>query len=96
MKYRFCLAVASLLAFAAVLTGCASPPGARVCPGTPLKRHGDEIVVAGQFFRTGAPVVLWMDPGGFDAYRTERRFAPWNEASFAATTQQSPDIDTPN
>jgi N-acetylmuramoyl-L-alanine amidase len=32
-------------------------------------RIGDEIVVAGQFFSTGVPVVLWMDPDGFDAYR---------------------------
>jgi N-acetylmuramoyl-L-alanine amidase len=34
-------------------------------------RHGDEIVVAGQYFRTGAPVVLWTDPGGYNAYRID-------------------------
>lgn len=34
-------------------------------------------MIAGQLFHTGAPVVLWTDPGGYDAYRTERRFAPW-------------------
>ncbi len=38
-------------------------------PGDPLKRTGDEIVVAGQLFHTGTPVVLWLDPGGYDAYR---------------------------
>jgi hypothetical protein len=36
-------------------------------PGTPLKRAGDEIMVCGQLFHTGAPVVLWTDPGGYDA-----------------------------
>ena len=50
--------------------------------GAKLERKGDEIVIAGQFFHTGAPVVLWTDPGGYDAYRTERRFVPWEQASF--------------
>ena len=50
-------------------------------PGTPLPRAGDEIMVAGQLFHTGAPVVLWTDPGGYDAYRTERRFANFEDAS---------------
>ena len=39
-------------------------------------RIGDEIVAAGQFVHTGTRVVLWMDPGGYDAYRVERRFSP--------------------
>ncbi len=58
--------------------GCATGPE----PGTPVARHGDEIVAAGQFFRTGTPVVLWLDPGGYDAYRTERRFGPREESGF--------------
>src|SRR5699024_10191103 len=37
-------------------------------------RSGDEIVVAGQFFHTGAPVVLWFAPNGYDAYRQARWF----------------------
>jgi N-acetyl-anhydromuramyl-L-alanine amidase AmpD len=32
------------------------------------QRTGDEIVVCGQLFDTGAPVVLWTDPGGYDMY----------------------------
>ncbi|MEM7231252.1 MAG: peptidoglycan recognition family protein [Planctomycetota bacterium] len=44
-------------------------------PGDPLKRQGDEIVVAGQFFHTGTKVVLWMDPLGYDAYRPHRAFS---------------------
>ena len=85
----------------AVITGCASKPRehkskfAGVKPGTRLHRSGDEIVVAGQFFHTGAPVVLWTDPGGYDAYRVERRFAPWDEAGYAPTTQKVKDIDAP-
>ena len=56
-------------------------------PGTPLPRQGDEIVVAGQLFHTTAPVVLWMDPGGYDAYRIERRFAPIDQAGWQATEE---------
>ena len=37
---------------------------------------GDEIVVCGQLYHTTAKVVLWTDPGGFDAYRVEPRFGP--------------------
>ncbi len=29
---------------------------------------GEEIVVCGERFSCGAPVVLWSDPGGYDAY----------------------------
>lgn len=45
-------------------------------PGDPMLRCGDEIVVAGRFFHAGTPVVLWMDPGGYDAYRCRRHFEP--------------------
>jgi N-acetyl-anhydromuramyl-L-alanine amidase AmpD len=34
-----------------------------------VARQGDEIMVAGHWFHTGARVVTWMDPGGYDAYR---------------------------
>jgi N-acetyl-anhydromuramyl-L-alanine amidase AmpD len=50
-------------------------------PGQQLPRQGDEIVVCGQFYHTTAPVVLWLDPGGYDAYRLERRFVPPDQAS---------------
>jgi N-acetylmuramoyl-L-alanine amidase len=43
-------------------------------PGSGVARTGDEIVVCGQFFHTGTKVVLWIDPGGYDAYRLESRF----------------------
>ncbi|MCA9254021.1 MAG: N-acetylmuramoyl-L-alanine amidase [Phycisphaerales bacterium] len=59
-----------LACLGAAVGGCAGPR-----PGTPLKRSGDEIVICGQLFHTGAPVVLWLDHRGYDAYRVECRFA---------------------
>ncbi len=50
-----------------LLGACASAPPAKA-------RHGDEIVVAGEHFRIGTPVVLWSDPDGYDAYQTRKRF----------------------
>ncbi|MBC7834469.1 MAG: N-acetylmuramoyl-L-alanine amidase [Phycisphaerales bacterium] len=64
----------------AALPGCAV---GRPAPGTAMARQGDEIVVCGQLFHTGAPVVLWTDPGGYDAYRTEKRFVPWEGAAWS-------------
>lgn len=72
-------AVVLVLGTAAFAVGCASRPGAE------LPRRGDEIVVCGRLFHTGAPVVLWTDPGGYDAYRTEKRFAPWEAAPWRPT-----------
>jgi len=63
-----------------VASGCSSSrTDMEFEPGEPLVRAGDEIVVCGQFFHTGAPVVLWTDPGGYDAYRTHCHFKPDQE-----------------
>lgn len=70
----------------------AAPP----YPGEPLKRQGDEIVVCGQLFHTTAPVVLWMDPGGYDAYRVERRFAPWPKSDWEQSRKEVEFLTTPN
>jgi N-acetyl-anhydromuramyl-L-alanine amidase AmpD len=43
-------------------------------PKSPPDRKGDEIIVCGQFVHTGTPVVTFIDPGGYDAYSTDRRF----------------------
>lgn len=48
--------------------------------GERLPRRGDEIVVCGQLYHTTTKVVLWTDPGGYDAYRVEPRFAPMDQA----------------
>ena len=81
-----------LLCCVAALTGCQStrPPGA------PAHRSGDEIVAAGQYFHTGTPVVLWTDPGGYDAYRVERRFSPIDESAWETSKFQVKDLSTPN
>src|SRR3984957_20348979 len=75
----------SALAFCA---GCSTFPP----PGTAETRKGDEIVAAGQFFHTGTRVVLWMDPGGYDGYRVERRFVPFGQSSFE---ESQPHLDSP-
>lgn len=62
--------------------------------GAPLPRTGDEIMVCGQLFHTTAPVVLWTDPGGYDAYRVERRFAPLEKAGWDETVKELPDFRT--
>jgi N-acetyl-anhydromuramyl-L-alanine amidase AmpD len=84
------MSVIALLALSGAGCKCVSSPGAIA------KRTGDEIVVAGQFVHTGTPVVLWMDPGGYDAYRVERRFSPINESSWDASKAANKDLATPN
>ena len=38
-------------------------------------------MVCGQLYHTTTRVVLWTDPGGYDAYRVEPRFAPLDPAA---------------
>ena len=82
----------SLLAVLLTVTACKTVPR----PGTLETRRGDEIVVAGQFVHTGTPVVLWMDPGGYDAYRVERRFSPLDKAGWEASHAEVKALDSPN
>jgi N-acetyl-anhydromuramyl-L-alanine amidase AmpD len=74
------------------MAGCASRPR----PGAVVARAGDEIVAAGRFFHTGTPVVLWMDPGGYDAYRVERRFSPMDESAWETSKFKVKELTTPN
>jgi hypothetical protein len=69
----------SFIWVAACRSGIAGP-GPRV--GEPLERLGDEVAVCGRLFHAATPVVLWTDPGGYDAYRVELRFAPWEESEW--------------
>jgi N-acetylmuramoyl-L-alanine amidase len=73
-----------------LLAGCASRPG------TFAPRKGDEIVIAGKFVHTGMPVVLWTDPGGYDAYRVERRFVPYDQSSWETSRVAVAALKTPN
>jgi N-acetylmuramoyl-L-alanine amidase len=58
------------------LSGTARADDPQPKGGEKLAHQGDEIVVCGQLFHTGTKVVLWSDPGGFDAYRHGPQFAP--------------------
>jgi N-acetylmuramoyl-L-alanine amidase len=82
----------SLLAAALALVSCTSTPK----PGTLASRQGDEIIVAGQLFHTGARVVTWMDPGGYDAYRVERRFSPVDQADWESSRAAVQGLKWPN
>jgi N-acetyl-anhydromuramyl-L-alanine amidase AmpD len=81
-----------LLLLSILIAGCSTCPR----PGTFAPRQGDEIVAAGQFVHTGTPVVLWMDPGGYDAYRVERRFSPYDESSWETSKVAVPALSSPN
>lgn len=76
--------------FGLLLASCAHRPG------TPAKRAGDEIIVAGQLFHTGTKVITWMDPSGYDAYRVERRFSPYEQSSWEKTQEAKVGIKDPN
>ena len=73
-------------------TGCHTLPRT----GQLEPRRGDEIVAAGQFFHTGTPVVLWLDPGGYDAYRVERRFTPLENSDWDHSHAEVRTLKTPN
>ena len=73
-----------------------APVARRPLPGEALVRNGDEIMVAGQLFHTGTPVVLWVDPGGYDGYRVERRFSPWARADWESSKTDNATLATPN
>lgn len=92
LKHRVGLFSTGLLLVLLVGAGCLH----RNAPGEPLHRSGDEIVVAGEFFHTGTPVVLWMDAGGYDGYRVERRFAPLEKSDWENSKKEQPALTTPN
>jgi len=83
--------IASLLGAALAGGGCHTMPQ----PGTFEPRKGDEIVVAGKFVHTGTPVVLWMDPGGYDAYRVERRFSPYDKSDWEHSIAEERSLRSP-
>src|SRR2546425_1525342 len=90
------LSIKSLPCSVLLLLAVCSNTKAAPKPGAPAPRRGDEIVVAGQFVHTGTRVVLWMDPGGYDAYRVERRFSPMESADWEHSKDEVPELRTPN
>jgi hypothetical protein len=90
-RLRQRLPIYGALLVLAGLLGCTTTK-----PGALLKRQGDEIIVAGQLFHTGTRVVTWMDPGGYDAYRVERRFAAFDQSSWETSKVAVATLKTPN
>lgn len=80
------ISILALFTVALLVAGCRALPR----PGDPLERSGDEIVAAGRFFHTGTRVVLWTEPGGYDAYRVEQRFGPVDESAWNARSTNQP------
>ena len=72
------------------------PARRETAPGQPVPRFEDEILVAGQRFRTGTKVVLWTDAGGFDGYRVERRFGDLNRSGWEEMKQDGISFNSPN
>lgn len=60
------------------MPACAGTPR----PGDVAAVRGDEIMVCGVLIHTGAPVVRWTEPGGYDAYRVEKRYAPYEQSDW--------------
>ncbi|MDB6110341.1 MAG: N-acetyl-anhydromuranmyl-L-alanine amidase [Pedosphaera sp.] len=81
-----------LLSVLILESGCHTAPR----PGAFAPRAGDEIVVAGQMIHTGTRVLLWMDPGGYDAYRVERRFSPFEESGWEDSHEKVKELKNPN
>jgi N-acetyl-anhydromuramyl-L-alanine amidase AmpD len=99
-----CIPLIAVVILVSIVTGCSNDhesdePSIRPAlhtPGEHLERSGDEIVACGQFFHTGNPVITWMDPGGYDAYRVEPRFAPFDKSSWPECCKETPTLTTPN
>jgi N-acetyl-anhydromuramyl-L-alanine amidase AmpD len=90
MTIRFHSVLLLLAALAA--GGCHTMPQS----GAMASRTGDEIMVAGHYVHTGTKVVLWTDPGGYDAYRVERRFSPFSLSDWQTSTEDVKELRTPN
>jgi hypothetical protein len=89
---RTIIGALSLLAFAFTLAGCQ-----RGQPRAFAPRKGDEIVVAGQLFHIGTPVVTWMDPGGYDAAGSNVASSRWRRGSSESQRAPfAPAVRTPN
>ncbi len=94
VKHR--LSTAWLCGLLMIAAGGCSRHASKPAVGERATRIGDEIVACGQFIHTGAPVVTWMDPGGFDAYRVERRFAPVDASDWEGSSKAVKELKTPN
>ena len=74
---------AALAGACALVWGCATTPEPFVDPRLAGATVGQEIVIAGERFAIGTPVVLWFEEPGYSAYDTLPRFASAGSASGA-------------
>lgn len=82
-----------VLLFALVaLLGARGLRDARAAARSPAAASPDAIVAAGTSFPIGTPVVLWHDPGGYDAYAPHRRGRP----DLVLPSRPAPGCDTPD
>jgi N-acetyl-anhydromuramyl-L-alanine amidase AmpD len=65
----------ALAAFLTALTSHSQPANTPTPPQS-TTQTGDEIIVCGQRFHTGAPVVLWTDQGGYDFHSSRAPGSP--------------------
>lgn len=61
------------LPLALVASACQAPE-AGLAPEVLAETTGQEIIAAGERLFVGAPVVLWTDPDGYNAYETDLHF----------------------
>ncbi|WP_435018009.1 N-acetylmuramoyl-L-alanine amidase [Tundrisphaera sp. TA3] len=64
-----------------LLLAAASSSAQEPKPGDPAPRRGDEMIVCGRLIHTTTPIVTWLDPGGYDAYRVDRRVVVAEESA---------------
>src|SRR4051812_30708689 len=60
----------------ALLTATTSRSQPSNAPSESTTQTGDEIIVCGERFHIGAPVVLWTDKGGYDFHYSKPPGAP--------------------
>src|SRR3954465_13521724 len=63
-------------ATAALLTAMGSRSHAANAPSEPTTQAGDEIIVCGERFHSGRPIVLWTDKGGYDFHYSKAPGSP--------------------
>jgi N-acetyl-anhydromuramyl-L-alanine amidase AmpD len=74
MKFRQRFTLALCFGFLLGASACRSTSHSTSSDTPGVSTIGQEIVVCGQRFPIGAPVVLWSDPDGYDGYQTDRHF----------------------
>jgi N-acetylmuramoyl-L-alanine amidase len=74
-RLRNTVALAAVLGLAFACLGVRGEQGPPA-PRAASEREGTEIVVCGDYFDIGTPVVLFSDPQGYDAYSETPRFEP--------------------